>query len=1240
MHYRYSRASCFRGVFSCASFVRSSTVCSCLLHTGFPIVVLARGYSVNAMRAVLAQGTVRGRQGHALTSTCLNIVGSPLSQCRRWQRPSCTVVGDTGVVVASRQHPCADRGLLKKELEVSSAENLSGGSSSASTAASSPLLHCGLISTLDVFAQSRITNYAKRISTSPLGKSSSSISLAKPLYNLKKLFRMDLQIPVELFYSGRLERSQITATGLAIQEKDALIAACMHAERCIDALSIPLFSAEGRQRKRVEELRQEGRWAPMPHDPPQEFSTENLPPPICFVSPHLLSEGNHNAALHNHPKGGNGDDALKKNNGQGGPCSSGATNAGEFSQKKNSSGPTRFTRLAGEKPFQHLNTSSSGHGIYNNGFSHPIRRQRSRDFSTRFGCDPFLNSFNEMQNLYQTILQHQQNPSEEEEDDDVPITIDACEVEILQPSPCERKSMSRSGVGEVGEGERGEFSSSSSSVQRPQGVHAHDTASTANSAKRDGCSSSKAGGNFHMGTPQHSFSSTSSFSHSTRPSPGSMNFIGRASTDNAPNRSYFIPSHFQCVDETEGGQFKLVDVSVDKWLPERKNPIAVCIRDSTVHERLKGYWEQQNVPSHGKALNFEDSVEVTVAEQETNVQQSGRWRTVLMKWYTASVVIPGVPLPSQGMEGDTRTGAAMPLPSSCSEGGKPSQKLVAIGKATTLEAAKDLCAMHMEELLNFFGIPISIEAETQLTHFDGCLRWGRFAAPEPIPFAKGVADPNLPCPNKEWYVPRKARLRVSPMTVTEKLQALNRRVVSQYRQHHIEVDLMHFRQYDSVMTASPVCLRDFMRSQQHPFECAIMNFHLAPNEYRSSVYLPLPAEYGVRGGCAVGRTEEVAYHLCALNAMDVLFALDCVPTPLLERSHWQDYLKERARLGMILPYSYRMTLSQSSSSTRGEGDGQERNPLLLKPPTPSLRSPPGVRDAPNSWSSEMPPPEEIWKVLMTNAEDFDVAPDPAHLPALQGLEVVNLLRRLFSRFLRSCSFGNGLGSMTTVMGGASAAPTLSSNISHSRGGSGGTLLDHQQGKQKIRLSTPSTTPAGPLKCLRHYCGYQHQNGIRRVRANNCWMELPLDKSMYGLRIAYGRCLTRNGAERAFFIHAFRILRALHVAPWEEYQESDLSQRLYGGDDSTMRKELEFWRLLVKHALDPSLSLISEGEELGSQSNGESGRSVRKKHQVPSAELISSTPNGGESKASRPVADISTPSPNPVMTPQLASLTLL
>lgn len=955
-------------------------------------------------------------QGSSRGHPCFSLTVAVIATSRRY------------VGKPSRENPCAAAGLLPKTLQLSDGATL----------------NCGAVPTLDHFAQSRIANYVKRVSGAACTKTSKELTVARGNEKEARLVQVTMSIPVDAFYSGVLERSSIIAVGLATTERSALVAASMHAERCLDALGVALLS-EGRQAKRAKELLACGRWAPSPHDSPSEYSEVQLPPYVLLTPPWLaISPTPDSTAL---------PDPHQRN-----------------------------ARLPGEQPFQahHQQQRLQQHHSHQ-----PHRRgRRSQNFTRRSGwCDPFASTASEMKQLFRVLMQHA-TQADEEEEDDVPIVIEAHEVEILQPDRMRAE------------------------------LEQH-----------------------------HQWSSASA---SARPSPGSIDFIGGQRS--AQTRSYYIPRHFPCVDESEHGRFKLVDSSEDRWLPEIKNPIVSCIRDTSVHQRLKAYWAQEavKVGADVESFTFMNGVKVTVTEEDTNMPQKHRWSTTPKQWFTASSIIPGEAL-----------------------GGE----VEAIGKATSLQAAHDLCAMHAEELLNYHGIPLSMEVDQQLTEYDGCLRWGRCASPSPLPpqQQRRESDPLYPKPNKEWFVVGKSRLRVCPMSITEKLQALHRRVVSQFRQHHVEVDMRHHCQYDDVLAASPECLREFMQAQHHPFELAIMNFHLSPNEFRASVYLPLPPEYGVRGGCAVARTQEAAYTLCAMNALDVLFALDAVPVTMLKRPRWQSYLRLREDLQMILPASH---------STE---PGAQAEPVL-----PSLRSPPGYRDSPNSWCSRIPPAQDIWRVIMSNADDFDVCPDPTRVEALQGMEVFVLLRTLFTRYYRHA-----------------ASPSHKTQP-----------LPPQQ--MATGAKAPVLSLGSAPKCLNHYCGYQHQNQLRRVRANNCWMLLPIDPHLYGPRVAYGRCLTRNGAERSFYLHAFRTLRALDLAPWEALSRKQLLAELYLGDTVAMDRELAFWSALVTHVLAPD---------------------------EPSTEATSTTTSsaqvvGDDTPHPAAVDHRKTPSPNPVMTPQLASLTLL
>jgi hypothetical protein len=87
---------------------------------------------------------------------------------------------------------------------------------------------------------------------------------------------------------------------------------------------------------------------------------------------------------------------------------------------------------------------------------------------------------------------------------------------------------------------------------------------------------------------------------------------------------------------------------------------------------------------------------------------------------------------------------------------------------------------------------------------------------------------------------------------------------------------------------------------------------------RASTVLPLPDEFGVRGGMAIGRTPEQAASLCAFHAVDVLCTLG---VPLYEDAEKQrDFAERRKQLG--LSYYFPPTAdatATSSGSYGGEG---------------------------------------------------------------------------------------------------------------------------------------------------------------------------------------------------------------------------------------------------------------------------------------------------------------------------------
>ena len=88
-------------------------------------------------------------------------------------------------------------------------------------------------------------------------------------------YRATIRLPLPEAYGARI------AEGLATNQKDAEVAAAMHAERIIDTLGFSLYSLQTSQRRHAEAAAAAGRWAPMPGDLPRGPETAS-PPPFSF----------------------------------------------------------------------------------------------------------------------------------------------------------------------------------------------------------------------------------------------------------------------------------------------------------------------------------------------------------------------------------------------------------------------------------------------------------------------------------------------------------------------------------------------------------------------------------------------------------------------------------------------------------------------------------------------------------------------------------------------------------------------------------------------------------------------------------------------------------------------------------------------------------------------------------------------------------------------------------------------
>lgn len=449
----------------------------------------------------------------------------------------------------------------------------------------------------------------------------------------------------------------------------------------------------------------------------------------------------------------------------------------------------------------------------------------------------------------------------------------------------------------------------------------------------------------------------------------------------------------------------------------------------------------------------------------------------------------------------------------------------AIGKGVTPEVAEHLCGMHTELLLQWFGVPLYDTATLQAMYYDACLRWGRSVAPVPVdPSVQSVDLASLPKPLKQWYRNSKRRARGSDRNVMEKLLMLNRYVVSTFRQHLAEVDIFNNDQYAELLELVIPCIRSFLVAQNHPYEGAYFNFVYQKDiQYRVTIYLPLPERYGIRGGYAIGTTPATATKLCALCAVDTLCSLDAIPAVCLQQPRWQRMLEVRQGLGLLCPASYR-------------GPGQ---PLALPgtytPPHAQLRSPPAYREVPGTASRRISLHEEQWRIMLMDAGVFDVVPP----------------RTALDDIMRECKL-----------------PSFSDVVR---------LLFNDYTEYAFGWTGEKR---GSWQHASHYVGMQHYQGRRRVPANTFWVDLPIDRSAFGRRIAMGRCVSRIGAERMMCLHALRVIDSLGLAPWDKLSVNDLATNMYHGDTTRAYRGKEFWHNLRQRVLcaDAFHSRVAEAVE--------------------------------------------------------------
>ncbi|SYZ64405.1 hypothetical_protein (plasmid) [Leishmania braziliensis MHOM/BR/75/M2904] len=227
--------------------------------------------------------------------------------------------------------------------------------------------------------------------------------------------------------------------------------------------------------------------------------------------------------------------------------------------------------------------------------------------------------------------------------------------------------------------------------------------------------------------------------------------------------------------------------------------------------------------------------------------------------------------------------------------------ITAKGKAQTEQMAIHLAAMHAELLLDAVGHPLfPADPQRQARHAETVAGYGRWAV-NPL---TGCVTP----PNPHDALPRPLKIQIGTDEAwlgPEARRQLGHRWTDS---EHVIVAMQHLNTQteDEVEINPPAELleeaEELLRAWQtrvarSRFTHLFVLFDLE-TAFQATTVLPVPRQFGIRGGLGIGKTREMAVQVCSLHALDTLCTLGvplCVD-PEQERR----YLQRRAALGMVL----------------------------------------------------------------------------------------------------------------------------------------------------------------------------------------------------------------------------------------------------------------------------------------------------------------------------------------------------
>ncbi|CAM71746.1 RNA editing associated helicase 2,putative;with=GeneDB:Tb927.4.1500 [Leishmania infantum JPCM5] len=290
-------------------------------------------------------------------------------------------------------------------------------------------------------------------------------------------------------------------------------------------------------------------------------------------------------------------------------------------------------------------------------------------------------------------------------------------------------------------------------------------------------------------------------------------------------------------EETEGGEWQLVNTasSLRHYISTEHTLLSPCLLDPKSRFRIEALFARapHGCPSFAQQL-----------------------RTEKVRTLTASSAAGG---------GEEAIVARLVLPSQVTGITNSSIDLVASGKAMERSTAVLLACMHAELLLDAVGVSIFDDVVTQKAHAMAAWSHGR---PAPLPGAKpkNPSHVHLPQPLKELVVAAagEGRSRTSSRSAEE----------DWFHRHTIVTE--QSGSFVETVVGESTAVEDItaflhthgaMRAAAPFLQVAI------GSRVKSTVLLPLPDLYGIRGGVGIASNAHDADTLAAMHALDVLCML-------------------------------------------------------------------------------------------------------------------------------------------------------------------------------------------------------------------------------------------------------------------------------------------------------------------------------------------------------------------------------